>query len=100
MEKELLNSDGTVEALDFYSLRSSKTNCGGCFTHHGDKNPGGVDERRSAFPPLTNSQKSIQNLCQSNVLPVLASCVQMSSMYVMYRPNDGVCTYAVSKEQS
>ena len=26
-------------------------NCGGCFTHDGDKNPGGADGRRSVFPP-------------------------------------------------
>ena len=33
-------------------------------------------------------------------LPVLASCIQILSMYVMYRPNDGISTYAVKKEQS
>ena len=63
------------------------------FTCHGDKSPGAADERRSVFSPLMNSLKSIQVLCQSNFLPALSSCTQISSMHVMYRSNDGACTY-------
>ena len=55
MEKELLNYDGTMEVLNVHSLRSSRTNCDGCVTHHGDKNPGGADGRNSVFLPLMNS---------------------------------------------
>ena len=79
-------------------------NCGGCFTHHGNKNqPGGADGRSSVFPPLMNRpsvKKSIQDLCQLNFLPVVASCIQMSSINVMYRPYHGISAYAVKKEQS
>ena len=60
----------------------------------------GADRRRSVFPPLMNCLKSIQDLCQSNFLPALASCTQISSMHVMYRPNDGACTYACMQLES
>ena len=67
MEKELLNSD--------YSLRSSWTNCGSCFTHHGHKNPGGADQRSGVFPPLMYGVKKFNSELVS--IEFFASCSKL-----------------------
>ena len=93
MEKELLNSDCTMKVLD--CLRSSSTDSGSCFhAPWRQESREALIGEGSVFPPLMDCLKSIQVLCQSNFLPSLASCTQISSMHVMYRPDEGAFTYA------